>query len=451
VKKIISLLLAVLIIASSVGVLAAFPDVDEATSSWAGEAIDALEKNGVINGYEDGTFIPDGNVTRAEFAKMLCVAFGCDGTEKAQYTDVSGHWAEEYIEKSASMIYTPGSEYNPDNDASRAEIAYAVSKVCGLDGANGESHEDTLGKFTDAQSIDENMRNQVALAVEAGLIQGYEDGTVRGNMPVSRAEAAVLIFRAINQNKADLPSSEETGDVPADSDAETPEDTTPPADNKSEGNDVRDEKGPSDKIYDKLLEKGHIYTLYPQKNLLLVSSVTRLADEDGNDAYRLKYYIGETGDEFESVVDGDTVVSGLRSSVAQIREGDVLFLDTAFWGEIGCLFVLATPQHENGFAFVCPNAKKWSVYPGDKEYEVYGGKLLDVEYTSKSAVLKIQNGNKTEELDVKRSISVDVYNVSANRIKWETDSTSALAYGENTYVFVRYSDGAASEVIAYRY
>ena len=100
-KKVISTLAAVAILATSASAFAvSFPDVD-ANASYAG-AVDALTTLGVVNGDDNGKFNPENTVTRAEFAKMVVEALGA-GSEAASSTDTDfvdakGHWAAGYIE-----------------------------------------------------------------------------------------------------------------------------------------------------------------------------------------------------------------------------------------------------------------------------------------------------------------------------------------------------------------
>ena len=62
--------LAALFAATAFNVSAANPFADVDTSSWAYQAVSQLSDQGVVDGYPDGTFKPDANVTRAEFAAM---------------------------------------------------------------------------------------------------------------------------------------------------------------------------------------------------------------------------------------------------------------------------------------------------------------------------------------------------------------------------------------------
>ena len=72
-------------------------DFKDSKHHWADGIIGALEKEGIINGYPDGTFNPDGVVTRAEAVTMLNKAFNIKGEKTNSFSDTKGHWAEKEI------------------------------------------------------------------------------------------------------------------------------------------------------------------------------------------------------------------------------------------------------------------------------------------------------------------------------------------------------------------
>ena len=79
-----------------------FTDLSDPQTSWANEAIQQLASNGVINGYEDGTFRPTGSVTRAEAIVMISRVFGRGSNNntatQSKFSDLDeSHWAFEYI------------------------------------------------------------------------------------------------------------------------------------------------------------------------------------------------------------------------------------------------------------------------------------------------------------------------------------------------------------------
>ena len=206
-KKILSLLLSIVILSSMIPAVSAdsqkFSDVPQ--SHWAYQYISELVNRGVIAGYPDGTFRPDGTVTRAEWAKIMTLAAGIVPTDNGVYfKDVSAaHWGNIYINaaKDYLVAYTDGL-YRPDQAAVREDVTVSMVKLKGysIEGANTY----ILTKFIDINSISENLKPYVAVAVEKELVNGFADGTFKGQSTLTRAEAATLLWRAFqygNDNK----------------------------------------------------------------------------------------------------------------------------------------------------------------------------------------------------------------------------------------------------------
>ncbi len=191
-KKLISCLLAVMLL-SSVAFAANFTDLSE--SHWAYQYVDELVSTGVINGYEDGTFRPDANVTRAELAKLVSVQFG--KTVNKSYSDVAeSDWFYEYVTTSGSYFLADG-EFHPNSQATREEVAYAVYVATKLKTTTAAI------TFTDAQDISAEYKNAIAAVFENGIITGYPDGTFLPKNSITRAETATVLSRAIGLVETD--------------------------------------------------------------------------------------------------------------------------------------------------------------------------------------------------------------------------------------------------------
>lgn len=111
-----------------------FPDVAE--EDFAYEAISFMHKNKIVSGYEDGTFRPKNKITRGEFAKIIAsfVPDTVKDTAECGFTDISLSWARMYIEKvfNAGWINGyPDKTYLPDNNITRAEFMVIMNKVLG--------------------------------------------------------------------------------------------------------------------------------------------------------------------------------------------------------------------------------------------------------------------------------------------------------------------------------
>lgn len=185
-----------------------FKDVHE--SYWAFNYIAEMTERNVLSGYPNGKFYPENNVTRAEFAKIMVGAANLviPDYNTYIYCDVElDEWYAPYINVATpymtGYVTEDGNAFMPDAPALREDIAVALVKLKGYDTfAADESILSTM--FTDYQSISENAKPYVAVAVERGLVSGYEDDTFRGQASITRAEAATLLWRAYqygNDNK----------------------------------------------------------------------------------------------------------------------------------------------------------------------------------------------------------------------------------------------------------
>ena len=404
-KKILSILLILTLVFNTVSVFAQFEDIDDVTKSWAGEAIDALFEKGIINGYEDGSFRPNGNVTKAEFAKMLAESFK-GGETKKEFTDTKNHWAEKYIDSVSGFMYCPGSEFAPDTDATRADIAYAVSKALGL----SKSLNNYADKFSDFNLLEEDMKEAVSSAIDAGIIVGYEDSTLKGEAPVTRAEAAVIIYRALNISLKDENTQEK------------PEENLPSDDENKN-------------------EKEHIYTLYPGRDFILIESITKTnIEKKGEECYRLTYKLANSDKEYSSLVPADVEVKGLRNSVEAICPGDVLIMVTAFHGYIGYLHVISA------FNQAVPSFD--SPYSDTVDYTAFYGKVTNVKSTRKAVVLTIDNGSEIKDATILKTTDVNLYSSWDKGDKWTLGDTGDIDIEKgDTYVFIRFTEGVSTDIV----
>lgn len=160
---------------------------------WAKTAIDKWTGHQIVAGYEDGTFRPSSNVTRAELATFITRTFGLTETEGArQYTDVTADkWYADAVAKVSSqgIMYTPGNEFLPNQKVTREEAAYAIYRAYQI--AYTESTE--LDNFEDYYDISTWAADAVGSLVADGYMKGYEDGTFRPQGNVTRAEIVTML------------------------------------------------------------------------------------------------------------------------------------------------------------------------------------------------------------------------------------------------------------------
>jgi hypothetical protein len=169
------------------------PFGDMPAGHWADGPVQDLAAKGAISGYPDGTFRPDANVTRAQVAKMVVGAMAWEITTPQQptFSDVpAGHWAYAYVETAAAHGIINGyadGTFRPDANVTRAQVAKMVSL------ARGWAMElPATGTFTDAGPADWYFA-YAEMTAAAGVMSGYPDGTFRPNAPATRAQVAKIL------------------------------------------------------------------------------------------------------------------------------------------------------------------------------------------------------------------------------------------------------------------
>ena len=167
---------------------------------WAETDIHRAVARGYVTGYPDAAFRPDRPVTRAEFTQMLAgaFAFSAGPPVTSPFSDTQGHWAEGVIAAADHRGIAPGEAggtFAPDRKMTRVE---AVAMLLGALGrAAGAAASGDEAAFADVGDLPAELRGDVNLAVELGLVGGYPDGTFGPHRTLTRAEAVVLIERAL--------------------------------------------------------------------------------------------------------------------------------------------------------------------------------------------------------------------------------------------------------------
>ncbi|MCR4600481.1 MAG: S-layer homology domain-containing protein, partial [Clostridia bacterium] len=126
---------------------------DTAAGAWYNNAVSTLSNGGVLSGYTDGTFLPSGNITRAEFATIAARFDESDvSTANISFTDIGGHWAENYIRRAAALGYITGYQdgsFKPDAPITRAEAMTLLNRVLGRDKISASGLLDNMARWSD--------------------------------------------------------------------------------------------------------------------------------------------------------------------------------------------------------------------------------------------------------------------------------------------------------------
>ena len=195
-KKVLSLVLCVAMMLSVmvVGAGAAFSDQSKIKNT---EAVDACTALNIIGGYPDGSFKPEGNITRAEVTKMICVALN-GGKNPAvstnttpTFSDVRNNanaaWAEGYIESCAAQGIVSGvggGKFAPNGNVTGVQLAKMLLVSLGY-------NSDNEGFTGTAWATNVNVR-----AAQKGLYDGLE--TMDTAAAITRDNAAQMVWNALN-------------------------------------------------------------------------------------------------------------------------------------------------------------------------------------------------------------------------------------------------------------
>ncbi len=185
----------------------AFSDVPE--SFWAKAEIDSFARQGIIDGYGDGTFRPGKTVTREEFCKLLISTFNqpLESPTTASFADVTtDRWSYPYVETCKDFLtgYAnpfPGGlpSFRPSSAAQREDIAVALVRMMGYTDSDANDTSYVTRRFSDGDQVSPNLRGYVSIACEKGLMNGYPDGSFGPAKGITRAETVVLLERATKQ------------------------------------------------------------------------------------------------------------------------------------------------------------------------------------------------------------------------------------------------------------
>lgn len=199
-KKVLTVLTAVLLIFLFVSTAnaeaASFSDI---SSSRHRAAIEKAAELGIVNGYEDGTFRPDGSVTRAEFCAMVNRALGITAFSPVGFTDVStSDWFFGDVQSAVTVGYIVGmspERFAPAESITRYQCALILSRLAGYTDSGAKL------RFSDKSSIPDWAYTGAAYASESGVFDDICSSAFQGNKSMTRAETASVLTSYLKQLK----------------------------------------------------------------------------------------------------------------------------------------------------------------------------------------------------------------------------------------------------------
>lgn len=181
------------------------PPTDEYTDidhvGWAKDSIYALTNLGIVGGYGDRTFRPDNQITREEFIKMLVVSvYGSNAINpaaKSTFSDAQDGWYAPYVALAEEKGLTKGmgdGTFGVGKPITRQDISLMISRMMIAANYTIDTREVA---FTDAGQISEYAKQAVFGLANAGVVNGYSDGSFGPQNSATRAETSVMMGRAL--------------------------------------------------------------------------------------------------------------------------------------------------------------------------------------------------------------------------------------------------------------
>ena len=205
-KRGITLVLTFIIILGSFSFVAASSFSDISDTYWVKGEIEYLAEKNLVQGVGNGTYIPNDNVTRAQFVTMINKALGLSDeieTGNIEFTDVHhGAWYYEDVVKAATNGYVTGYDngtFKPDAPISREQAATMISKAFGLSEAAEKAG------FLDTNRISNWARDFVNVVSEKGYLVGFPDGNFKPDLNITRAQSAAIVYRVLTGDVAEVP------------------------------------------------------------------------------------------------------------------------------------------------------------------------------------------------------------------------------------------------------
>lgn len=164
-------------------------DYSDTANHWASTYINELSSKGYLQGYPNGTFLPDRTMTRAEFVSAL---LRCINISPAYNFSSTNSWADAQINEGIRQGIIVVSEYpqgyNSDGSINRAEAAAMVVRALDI------PPNYALASFKDNNLVNASpYAGYIKVAQVEGIITGYPDGEFKPYNYITRAQAAIIL------------------------------------------------------------------------------------------------------------------------------------------------------------------------------------------------------------------------------------------------------------------
>jgi len=185
-----------------------FADVQK---HWAKTAIDDMGSRLVVEGNETGSFEPEKDITRAEFASIVVAGLGLmrPGTGESAFADVQkGKWYYDAVSIASEYGLVSGygnGKFGPNDKITREQAITIISKAMDITGlkvqVTSEEQEKLLSAFGDGAQAIGYSKKGIAACIKAGLIAGRGKGLIAPKDNITKAEVAVIVRNLLQKSK----------------------------------------------------------------------------------------------------------------------------------------------------------------------------------------------------------------------------------------------------------
>jgi len=183
-----------------------FTDVDD--DDDLATYIYCLAQTGAVQGYGDGSYGPGNNITNAELVKIVVAMTGAplaSTSDPTDFLDIEGHWSERYVKTAEALDIARSREnvyFSPDSPATRGYLVTLLARgaektLWGWSASDIEATDvSTSDYYAYALILAMDAYGDVPGIGEEAIVQGYSDGSFKGQNNIRRDEAAAMLIRA---------------------------------------------------------------------------------------------------------------------------------------------------------------------------------------------------------------------------------------------------------------
>jgi len=172
----------------------------DTSGHWAAQSIEKWTEKGLMSGYPDGSFKPGNSITRAEFCSMVNSVFSFSKKSLESYTDIlQGKWYTDVAAIAKAEGYTKGwaeTAFEGDVPIKREEAVLALFNAFRFSAVDTGEY---LSKFTDLKTYNGIAKEAIAALTASTVISGYPDKTFRPESSITRAESIKIFDNIIGE------------------------------------------------------------------------------------------------------------------------------------------------------------------------------------------------------------------------------------------------------------